>query len=85
MNCIPLCKLRLSSHCLPIEQGRYANVNRYERYCAACNSNNVGVEYHFLFECKSLSEIRNNYVPGYYCRSPNTISFNQLLSNSNPK
>ena len=70
---IPLCKLRLSSHCLPIEQGRYTNVNRYERYCTVCNSDNVGDEYHFLFECNSLSELRNKYIPCYYYRRPITI------------
>ena len=32
-----ICKLRLSSHVLPVEQGRYKNISRSERYCTLCN------------------------------------------------
>ena len=49
-----LCQLRLSSHVLPIEQGRYRHVNRNERYCLLCNEDKIGDEFHFILECKAL-------------------------------
>ena len=46
---IPLCKYRLSNHKLPIEKGRYLNIERHDRKCVYCNT--LGDEYHYLFEC----------------------------------
>ena len=80
---ISLCKLRTSSHCLAIEQGRYRNIQRNERLCEFCNV--IGDEFHFLFECKhdKLVELRSIYIPRYYRTNPNSIKFNQLLGSTN--
>ena len=80
---IPLCKLRLSSHSLPIEKGRYINVNRAERYCTLCDDNIVGDEYHFLLECKMLTNQRKQFIKRYYFTRPNIIKFEQLMSCDN--
>ena len=53
-------RLRLSSHHLEIETGRYTRplTPANQRFCAACPGK-VGDEYHFLTECVSHSENRN--------------------------
>ena len=32
-----LCKFRLSNHKLPIERGRFSNIQRERRFCNLCN------------------------------------------------
>ena len=53
-------RLRLSSHHLEIETGRYTRplTPANQRFCAACPGK-VGDEYHFLTECVSHSENRD--------------------------
>ena len=75
-----LCQLRLSSHVLPIEQGRYRHVNRNERYCLLCNEDKIGDEFHFILECKALVDLRKKFIPKYYYNRPNVLKFNQLMS-----
>ena len=50
--CHALTKLRVSSHRLRIETGRYGSnrIERHERLCEVCTSGQVEDEYHFLFE-----------------------------------
>ena len=46
-------RLRLSSHCLPVEVLRYRKnkLPREERKCPICNLNKTGDEEHYLLEC----------------------------------
>ena len=56
---ITLSKLRLSSHRLEIEVGRWARPNRTpldQRKCRVCDK--VEDEFHFLLECGLYSQIR---------------------------
>ena len=76
---ISLCRFRLSNHKLPIEKDRYKDVNRYERYCTVCNTDKIGDEFHFLFECMALKDLRSKYLKRYYCKKPNVIKLYQLL------
>ena len=46
---VALTKLRLSSHRLSVETGRWTNIPRENRRCLACNR--LEDEYHLLFEC----------------------------------
>ena len=59
---ISLCKLRTSNHKLPIETGRYMNINKQDRICTMCNNNDIGDEYHLVMECKNhkVVQIRKN-------------------------
>ena len=52
-----LVKLRISSHKLRIETGRYDNLPRGERLCNLCNCNRIEDETHFLLDCPSFSSI----------------------------
>lgn len=50
-----LVKFRTSNHRLPIEVGRWNNLQRHERICNLCNNNQIGDEYHYLLECNALA------------------------------
>jgi len=41
----------ISRDWLPVETGRWTNIARIERFCAICNNNCIGDEYHFILEC----------------------------------
>ena len=53
-----LTKFRISSHKLNIERGRYVNINRNERLCKQCESQNIEDEFHYLMKCPKYSDIR---------------------------
>ena len=55
--------LRLSSHKLAIETGRYSGIERQNRICEHCNNNFVESEYHFLLICPKYYELRLKYLP----------------------
>ena len=82
---IALARLRLSSHNLRIETGRYSQ-NRTERafrYCTICNSRDIEDEYHFIIVCSEYEHIRKKYIKHYYYRHPSMIKFVELMSSSN--
>lgn len=80
---ITLAKFRTTNNRLPIEKGRWENIERNQRYCHLCNNNSVGDEYHYLFECAYFTELRKLYLPRYYIRSHSTYKFAKLMSSSN--
>ena len=53
-SAITLAKFRTTNHKLPIEKGRWENIERNQRTCNLCNRNALGDEYHFLLECDFL-------------------------------
>ena len=64
--CNAISKLRMSSHRLEIEAGRWVRVNRVpvnERKCTLCNV--IEDEYHFVIECQWYTELRKKYIPKY--------------------
>ena len=80
---IVLTRIRLSSHELYIERGRYENLPRDERICKCCNMSQIESEYHFLLVCPLYSELRRKFFKPYFCHWPNLNKFDQLmLSNS---
>ena len=48
--------------------------------CTLCNSGQIGDEFHFILDCKSLENLRKNYLCKYYYQNPNIIKFNELMS-----
>ena len=66
-------KLRISSHKLMIETGRYNRPRKIpvnERYCNYCKNNNIEDEKHFVLTCKLFETERElfhkNYMNLYY-------------------
>ena len=57
---VALTKLRLSSHRLCFETGRWTNIPRENRLCTACNK--LEDEFHLLFECQLYNSIRCKYI-----------------------
>ena len=78
-----LCKFRTGNVKLPIETGRWFNIERDDRICHLCNSD-VGDEFHYIFNCTSLSAERNEYIPSYYTNRASATSFFHLFSTKHP-
>ena len=51
-------KLRLGTLKIEIETGRHEKIESSKRFCKLCNSNKIGNECHFLFECPALEAKR---------------------------
>jgi len=78
-----LTKLRLSSHHLAIESGRWRRPNpipRAERKCQICDL--LEDEYHLIFECRMYSNVRT-YLPQNLVRRHNMFKFIQILTDNN--
>lgn len=77
-------KFGTSNHRLPIEVGRWNNLQRHERIYNLCNNNHIGDELYYLLECNVLSSIRNDF---FFARKhyvqPNIIKFCNFLTNTN--
>ncbi len=62
---IYLTRLRVSSHCLPVEVQRYSKVkkDRSERKCTICNLDETGNETHLMLRCSNseISHIRKTF------------------------
>ena len=78
-----LSQFRLSSHDLEIERGRYSNVDRDDRICLLCNSNQIENEYHFLLTCPFYRDLRKTYLKLYYYQWPTLDKFDNLMSTTN--
>lgn len=79
-------KLRMSSHRLEVEAGRWARPNRIpidERKCTACRV--LEDEYHFVIECSRYLELRKKYIAEYYWKRPNMCKFIELINSTNTK
>jgi hypothetical protein len=78
-----LCRFRTSNHRLPIEIGRWQNINRENRVCNLCQGRELGDEFHYLFECTEFIHDRARLIPQKYRCSPNTVKYCALMcSNS---
>lgn len=78
-----LTRLRLSSHKLNIELGRYhPRVPRHRRYCTQCNGARLDIEdeYHFVLICEKYRQLRVSLIPAYYRINPSMAKFVQLMA-----
>lgn len=76
------CLFRTRNHKLPIECGRWRNIDVSERKCHLCHSD-VGDEFHFLLCCPSIATERRKYIDRYYYRRPNILKFDELMNTKN--
>ena len=77
-----ICKFRTSNHKLPVETGRWSNIDYEKRKCDMCKTNEVGNEYHVLLKCKALLSIREKYIPEYFHKYPSLTKFETLMNKS---
>ena len=81
-----LSKLRVSSHRLAIESGRWTRPTRIpidERKCVNCNI--LEDEFHFIIECDMYNDFRTRYIPKYYWKRPSMFKFVELVNTTNIK
>ena len=79
-------RVRVASHRLEIEAGRWARPNRIpinDRKCRVCNV--LEDEYHFVIECSLYKELRDKYIPKYYWLRPSMFKFVQLMKSNKEK
>lgn len=79
-----LSKLRVSSHRLEIEVGRWSRPTRTpidDRKCRICNK--LEDEFHFLFECQLYSDLRCKYLKRYFWNRPNMLKLKELMLSTN--
>ena len=76
-------KIRTSNHKLPIETGRWDDIEISERKCPLCNTNDIGDEYHYLLRGPYFEAERKLYLKPYFIRRPNMLKLGELLSSSN--
>ena len=74
-----LCWFRTSNHRLPVETGRWINIDYNHRKCDMCSSNEIGDEYHVILECPALKDSRTNYIPDYLTRYQSDHKFDSLM------
>lgn len=79
---IKLCRFRTTNHHLPIETGRWKNIERENRLCHLCNCNKLGDEYHYMFEYTAFTEQRKKFVPNYYVKNHNVYKYSELMSSN---
>ena len=79
-----LSKLRMSSHRLAIESGRWARPTRIaidERKRVNCNI--LEDEFHFVIESDMYTVFRIRYIPKYCWKRPSMYKFVELLNTTN--
>ena len=74
-----LCKFKCANHRMPIVNGRYLNIPVEERVCTLCQTNALGDEFHYLFECAFFQAQRAKYLLRYYYTHPNMYKMMQLF------
>ena len=55
-----LSKLRIRSHNLLVETGKWYNIEINQRICKQCDQYKIEDEFHLIFECPKYSELRIN-------------------------
>ena len=80
-------KLRLSSHRVMVESGRWMKpkVQYIDRKCTLCNDNGIQDEYHIMLKCAYYNEVRRKYIKPYYHRHPSMYKFQELINKSNKR
>ena len=79
-----LTRLRVSSHRLEVECGRWARPERTpldDRKCKLCHK--LEDEYHFILECPLYTDLRKQFISKFYWGRPNMPKFIELCKSEN--
>ena len=69
-------RFRTGCHGLPVESGRRLGVPRSRRFCNKCHENCIGDEYHVIFECQALADLRQKY---HHILNPSSRTMKQFF------
>ena len=58
----------------------YFGIERHLRICCYCDSNAIGDEFHYLFECNNFTLSRKKAIPHYYITHPNAYNLEKLMN-----
>ena len=75
-------KFRCRNLNLPIETGARLQIERRNRLCSLCNRNEVGDEFHYVFNCTKLSKSRRKFISSFNLPA-NTYSMKTLFNLKN--
>ena len=50
---------------LEVEGGRFVGTDKHERFCTVCVSRKIEDEYHFLYVCPPLEDVRNRFYDNH--------------------
>ena len=76
-----MAKLRLSSHRLMIERGRWLQITQDNRLCTECLV--LEDEFHVICVCSRYTDMRNKFIKPYYSNRPSISKFTQLMNSEN--
>ena len=79
------CKFRCANSKIPTIVGRYSNTPIEDRKCTLCESNEIGDEFHYLFQCSKFNDGRIKYIKKHYYNNPSEYKMNRLFNESNKK
>ena len=77
-------KIRMSSHRLEIEAGRWhrpQSIRLDDRKCRICGT--LEDEFHFILECTLFEDLRKRYIKRYFWVRPNIPKFVELMTSGN--
>ena len=77
-----LLRLRVSSHSLRIQTGRYGN-DRLPRNERICDLNDIDDELHLLLKCPCLNNLIQTFIPRYYYNRISMFKLIELLKSEN--
>ena len=77
------CKFRCRNFRLPVETRHF--LPNDNGTCLWCSLNKVGNEFHYIFECTILNNVREKLLPKYYVTYPNFHKFSTLLNLRQPQ
>ena len=81
---INLTKFRCKNNKLPINKFRFDNTN-VDKSCQICSSNDIGDEFHYLFDCDFFKSERKMFLLEYFYKRPNTLKMGELFNSKNLK
>ena len=83
-NTLTVFRYRTGNHRLPIETGRFNNIEYKDRICKICNED-IGDEFHYLLKCPAFETERKMYLTKYYRKHPNMPKYTDLMTSDNSR
>ena len=75
-------RFRTSNYWLPIEVGRWTNVERHNRLCQFCE---IGDEFHYVLQCPNFVTERKIIIPKILFNRPSTLKLSSLFNKKKPE
>ena len=71
------------NHRLPVETGRWDDIQLNDRKCKIFTTDDIGDEYHYLFTCDFFKSDRKLYLKPYFYVKPNIRKYMELFTSTN--